>query len=84
MRAGQRVRYLTGTGQVTGAVVTAVTGAGPSGWKALDLDVGGVVRCAVPHLRDRIVGEGCWLADGDAVPAEVPAARRPITRSKSG
>jgi hypothetical protein len=69
MKPGVAVVALDGSGTTTRAVVTAVVGAGPSGYKRLDLTVGSDEWADVPHSNDAAVGEDCWL-----LPTEVTLA----------
>lgn len=52
MRAGKTVTYVDKKGAAD-ALVVAVVGSGGSGYKTLDLSVGGVTKTAVPHERDK-------------------------------
>jgi hypothetical protein len=63
MKPGQTIAYTAG-GKSVPATITAVTGAGPSGYKTLDLDVGGTTRQNVVHEADAIEGSAFWNLEG--------------------
>jgi len=82
MRAGDRVVYAKGRTEVD-AVVVAVTGSGPSGYKTLDLEVGGKSVKAVPHELDN-AGKGCWkIGSARRSVQEAPHAPPPVEPESS-
>lgn len=68
MRVGDAVLYVETPGKVVEARVTAVVGAGPSGYKELDLvtATGRVYTCA-PYVRDSVVAAGYWCQHPEEV-----------------
>ena len=64
MKAGKLVTFVKGRSR-SDAVIEAVTGSGPSGYKTLTLNVGGKTYKDVPHAGDD-AGAGYW--DAHAVP----------------
>lgn len=65
----------TAGGTSAPATITAVTGAGPSGFKTLNLDAEGRgAQTDVLHQSDAAPGAACWHFDGTAEElAEQPA-----------
>jgi hypothetical protein len=68
MRRGDSVTYTDHCGQEHPAVVAAVVGAGPSGYKRLDVTTDGGDEADVPHAGDAVAGEGRW-----SFPCRAPA-----------
>jgi hypothetical protein len=60
MRRGDSVTYTDHCGQEHPAVVAAVVGAGPSGYKRLDVTIEDGDEVDVPHAGDAGEGEGSW------------------------
>lgn len=71
MRISDHVTYLTGNGERAAATVTAVTGAGASGWKTLTLHLSdGASVSDVAHHGDAAEGEGYWVFADEAAPSQ--------------
>ena len=60
MKVGDRVMYRAADGRVAEAVVSAVVGAGGSGYKMLDLSVGADTFKGVLHIGDVGLSGACW------------------------
>ena len=81
------MRFRTPEGVSGDATCTAVTGAGPSGYKIIDLDAGGFPAAGVKHQRDAAPGDPCWhLVEEDPteVVSESVAEAAPVVAVEAG
>jgi hypothetical protein len=77
MRRGDSVTYTDHCGQEHPAVVAAVVGAGPSGYKRLDVTTDGGDEPDVPHAGDAVAGEGSW-----SFPCRAPVVDEAVDESE--
>lgn len=83
MKPGKPIILVGADGRARDAVVHAVTGSGPSGWKLLDVADGGAVLEKVPHAKDAAEGAVYWLEVGERIVRAVTKLARAVRGARA-